>query len=286
VARQRPPLIGTEIPSEAIIFDPLAFDTMLRSQGVQMDHYIAIRCPIGMTDLDDNRRPHGDHSNCSNGFLYKRAGTVTAILTSNSKQSNFQDVGIMDQSTFQMSVPRDYDDPEDKLITIAPFDRFFLREENVVVVYWQLFLPHQSGQDRLNFPVVEVIRLVDSLGREYVPCDDFDIVGGQLQWKGTNRPGIDPETGRGRIYSIRYTYRPYVYVGPMLHDLRVTSAVDQQTGEQKIIRMPQSATVHREYVFLNARHDPEALDSGECRRDPQDKARQAYGPADGSFGPR
>ncbi len=278
MARQRPFQIQTEIPSEALLFDADAFDTQIRSQGVKLDHFIAMRCPVGMTDLDDDRRPHHDHVSCSNGYLYKNVGTITCLLTSNQKTSQQDEVGIMDHATFNMTAPRTYDDQENKLVNIAPFDRFFIHEDNVVVIYWQLFLAHQSGQERLNFPVVEVIRLVDAKGREYLSGCDFDIIQGQVVWKSQNRPGVDPETGRGLVCSIRYTYRPFFYVGPILHDVRVAMNIDQQTGESKIIRMPQSALVHREFVFLNEQHDHEAKDST--------SARQMYGPAQGGFGPK
>jgi len=287
VARQRPHSITTDLPSEAVVFDADAFDDRIRSQGVRLEHFIATRCPIGMTDLDDNRRPHSDHANCSNGFLYKRAGVVLGLLTGNQKDTRFDDVGLMDHAQFQLTVPRSYEDPEDKLITIAPFDRFYLNDPNVVVIYWQLFLAHQSGRDRLNFPVVEVIRLVDNLGREYSCGTDFSITAGQIQWLGVNRPGLDSDTNRGRVCSVRYTYRPYVYVGPVLHDLRVSAAINPLTGEQAMIRMPQAATVHREYVFLNEKHDPDAIDSSACRQDQRlPSKRQEYGPQDGSFGPK
>src|SRR5882724_6685003 len=102
--------IRTDLPDyEAVSFDIEAFDQLIVVHGVEMVHFRAMRCPVGMTDMFDHRRPHEDHSGCSNGFLYKEAGLVTTVLMSNGKTQNLIDTGIIDNATVQAIFPVHYD---------------------------------------------------------------------------------------------------------------------------------------------------------------------------------
>lgn len=270
--------IITDMPSSAISFDNDATDGFIRSQGVQLVHYRAIRCPVGMTDLDDNRRPHEDHAGCSNGFIYKKVGTVTTVLQGNSNPNKTTDVGFVDGASFYATFARCYDDLEEK-VRVAPYDRFYLVEENVLVPNWQLFLAHQTGEDRLNFPAVKIEHLIDARGIEYTQNEHFIVNGrGQIEWLTENRPGIDLETGRGTVCSVRYHYKPFLYVGRILHEIRLSQADNPITGERGVEIMPQQAVVHREFMFLNEQKDEFAKDS--------DSLRQQSSPIDGGFGPR
>ena len=257
----------TDIPHYRVSFDVEAFDTAIRSQGVKLIHYQALRCPIGMTNLDDHQRPHPDHEGCSNGFLFTKVGVITGLFTSNSKHKNAMELGFWDGSTVQVTFPRQYDDNPDRKLYVAPFDRFFLAEGNVVVPTWQLFLYDESGINKLKYPVEEVQDIVDSQGLRYRQCDDFVIENGAIKWVG-KRPAQQIDLGpgmgngfgtdRGSVCSVRYTYRPYWFVGQMMHEIRVTQVTEEADGRH-LERMPQAAILHREYVALTKEQDQSGL---------------------------
>jgi len=293
---QRGPVnnITTDIPSTQISLDIPAFDELIRSQGVRLIHYRAIRCPVGMIDIGDNRRPHPDHEGCSNGFLYTKIGAVTGLLSGNSKNKRLEDIGFWDGSTAQVSFPTTYDDC-DKQFYICPFDRFYLDESKLLVATWQQFIHHSSGKDRLKFPVVCVDDpgVVDARGERYQQDQDFEIRDGQLVWTGVRRPaafvdagpGLGASTDRGAVCGVWYRYRPYYYCAQVLHDLRVTQVQNDFDGTRSIQRLPQAAVLHREFLPQNSDADSDARPGN---REPsiKDLLRQAMGPTDGSLGPR
>jgi hypothetical protein len=249
--------------------DALAFDNLLKSNGLQLVHYRAMRCPGGLVDIDDIRRPHQDHAGCSNGFLYKRQGTITTLMTSNSTDPRFQDIGILNGSTIQVTFPRFYDDPQETRIYVLPFDRFFLTDSSILTAEWQLVRAHETGSDRTRFPVAKVQNIIDSTLAEYGP-ETYDIVGGQIVWRSNQGPPP------GIVYTIWYEYQPYWYVAMLHHEIRVVGTRDYITGEAKVSRMPFSAMLTRENVFRNEENDPQAPQS----------IRQQAGPAVDGFGSR
>jgi hypothetical protein len=258
----------TEIPDISISFDPTAFDAAVRSHGVKLEHWQAMRCPIGMTDLDDNQRSHPDHSGCSNGFLYTRIGNITSLFTSNSTKQEQKDLGLVDGSSVVATFPRGYDDCDSSFYP-AQFDRFYLAEESIVVPTWQLTQTSPSGIDRLNFPIVKVEKIIDSRGVEYKQGDDFSICNGSIKWiPGRHRPTYDLETSKPGIYSIRYLYRPYYYCGTMLHEIRVAQIDSPINSDRSLVRMPQSATLHREWCFRNEANDTQARNPQSPRQEP------------------
>jgi hypothetical protein len=261
--------LQTDLPDyEAVSFDIEAFDQLLQVHGVDFIHYRAMRCPVGMTDMYDSRRPHEDHSGCSNGFLYKQAGLATAAIMGNSKDVNSREIGFIDGSTMQAVFPRFYtklhvDDP-DTHCHVAVFDRLYLAEEHITVINWQLFESNRSGVEKLQYPVVEIEHLIDSRGFEYSSAD-YQIKNGQIIWLGGRRPSFDPQSGKGDICSIRYRYRPYWYVSRLNHEVRVSQAEDF-SGERKVWRMPYSAVLQRERFFENEDRDDEAVDPTSVRQ--------------------
>lgn len=267
---------ATELPNAAVSFDVDAFDELLGSQGVTFVHFRAMRCPVGMIDQFDVRRPHEDHAGCSNGFLYTKAGVITASFLGNGKQTNVTEVGAMDGSTVNVTMPRFYDGTEIP-VYVAPFDRLYLAEENIVVVNWQLFQADATGRDKLNFPAVTVQDLIDAQGRRY-DYGDFEIREGRIAWQSGNRPGLDPETGKGLVCSVRYTYRPYWYVKNLIHEVRVSQAENPYTGVREVTRMPQAITLQREYIFEKEDRDEQAVNP--------DSPRQVRPPDGPRFGPR
>jgi hypothetical protein len=266
-------VLAIDLPDMAVSFDVDQFDNAVRNHGVTFVHWRAMRCPVGMIDEHDSRRPHEDHSGCSNGFLYTLAGEITCLFSGNGTSSSFSEVGILDQSSVQITIPRYYDGTT-KPVYIAPFDRLYLKEEDIVVPDWQIFRTN-GNRDKLRFQAVTVQDLVDADNRRYV-LGDFSIEAGQIVWQGTNRPGVDPESGKGLICSIRFTYRPYWYVKSLIHEVRVAQAADPISGERKVQRMPQALTLQREYVFEKNENDDQN----------PDKPRQTQLPDGPRFGPR
>jgi hypothetical protein len=276
--------IRTDLPDyEAVSFDIEAFDQLIVVHGVEMVHYRAMRCPVGLSEMYDSRRPHDDHTGCSNGFIYKEAGVVTTVLMSNGKTQNLIDTGIIDNSTVQAIFPVHYDHDLSnpaaplKACHVAPFDRFYLRDDTLTVIHWQLFEANQTGHDRLHFPVVEIEHIIDASGYEYGPQDYQIDTAGSIVWKGAKRPGFSAMTGKGEVCSIRYRYRPYWYVDHLLHEIRVARAEDA-TGERVAFRMPYSAMLSRERFFENEEKDDKSALPNSLR--------QVAGPASGGFGPR
>jgi hypothetical protein len=103
------------------------------------------------------------------------------------------------------------------------------------------------------FPIVELEeKIVDSRNIEYTEKVDFVITAaGNIQWcPGGNNPGIDPDTGKGRVYSIRYLYKAYYYVIALPKEVRITN-VTTAGGVRKPERMPMFVAIVREYIFHN-----------------------------------
>jgi hypothetical protein len=234
-----------------------------------------MRCPVGLIDPDDTmRRPHDDHTGCSNGFLMTLAGKITCSFLGNGNTNNFRDFGRMEDSTVQASIPRFYDDKADTRIDRDTFDRIYMEDESITVVNWHLFAASVTGVDRLQFPAIEVSDLIDANGIRYHQGIDFDVKEGRIVWRGTG-PGVDPTSGKGVVCSIRYRYRPYWYIERLLHEVRVAQVTDEW-GNTEIMRMPQQVVLKREIFFHKEDRDPMA---------PQTE-RQKPQPASGQFGPR
>lgn len=268
--------------NESHSFDAEAFDEGVRSQGVRLIHYQAMRCPVGLIDMYDSRRPHDDHAQCSNGFLYKEAGTVTALFTGNSTSTRAVDMGLLDGSSVQVTLPRTYDG-SDQQIYVATYDRFYLAEAgDVTVVNWQLFEAHASGMDRFKYPIVAVEHIIDSDGKEYGP-KDYDLRDGVIYWKPGKGPGRNPKMpDRGTVGTVRYRYRPYWYAKQLIHEVRVTQITDM-LGNRSIQRMPYSVHLQREYLFENEDNDQSVTQKATPS---VNDLRQVSGPSSGSFGPR
>lgn len=264
-----------DFPSDAVSFDPDAFDLAIRTQGVEMVHYTAMPCPVGMIDPDDNFHPRGHHDGCSNGYVYTPAGTVICLFLSNSKESRGMDIGRVDSSTVTVTMPRFYekDDPNAADIPVqpAPFDRLYLKDEGITpVVTWEKIACSDTGIDKLRYPVINVVSLVDARNVRHSQGVDFDVVEGKIVWRPGKSPGLDLKSQRGVVCSVRYTYRPFWYVQRMVHEVRVGQVEDPFSGDRVVMRFPQQMVLQREHVFENAQADSKA---------PAD-ARQNPGPND------
>lgn len=262
---------------EAHSMDPLAFDEQLRSQGVKFVHHRAMGCPVGIVNLDDtNRRIHEDHPGCSNGYLYETMGEITGSFINNPNNPDFQDPGYIDGSTVTVTFPHTYD-LSGETIYVAPFDRFFYADHNVLWPHWEQVEASPSGRDRLRWPAEQVQNLVDSRMVRYKVGVDFDVLDGYVIWRPDGkRPGHDPETGRGRIFVCWYLYRPFWYVERLLHEGRVIQTENEQ-GIRETRRMPFHVSMVRERFF----EDRQANDNAANGRDPRDMRTNR----DGSFPP-
>ncbi len=252
-----------ELPNTSVQLDLTAVDGFLRSHGVKLTHFRAIRCPVGLVDRHDQSQSHEDHAECSNGYLYTQAGNMTCFFLGNSQQPEWKDIGKLTVGMVQASFPRFYDvapsapagggggdnDPVD----ICVFDRFFFNEPSITVSYWQTVQYNPTGNDRLHFLATEVIDLVDNLGLKYKQNIDFILRDGRIMWIG-RCPGVDPESQRGRVYAVRYRYRPYFYLQRFVHEVRVSREIDVD-GNVSIVPLPQSGVLTREYLFENHKRD-------------------------------
>lgn len=263
-----------QFPAGSVGFDADAFDAQIQAHGVDLVHFRAVRNPVGLTDRYDSRRPDGDQPGASNGNIYIEVGCFVGLLVGNSKEVKAYAGGLLDSSTAQITAPRFYDDGA--RIYLKPEDRLFLREPGIQVIKEELVDTHTSGIDRLRFPVSEVLDLVDNSAQRYRCGADFDLTGGVINW-GSRRPGVDPATNKGRVYSVVYLTRPYWYVARMLHELRVAQTSDELTGVRGVEQMPQAALIYREYVHRG---------SEEANPDSPDASRQPAAPDSGGFGPR
>ncbi len=262
-----------DLPFDPVRFDTVAFSTFLRDNGTTLQHYKALRCPIGRTDLNDSRNSHAEHDGCSNGHIYEFAGDVTAWFSNNSAISSLTDVGILDGSVVSVTFPTTYDN-SDKQVSVMAYDRFFVKELPVTVPHTQEFEAHVVGRDKMTFPIDCVESVMDANGKKY-SLGDYGIVNGQLVWTGTNRPAFNADTNKGTIVSIRYQYRPYFYCDRLMHEIRLAKQTDFLSGEVKTVRAPYAALLKREFYYYKTEPD-----------DTKDEPRAMFGPRSGTFGPR
>jgi hypothetical protein len=240
----------------SVAFDLQAFLDGIKAHGLRFVHWRGMKDPVGLIDKYDSRRPNPNTPLAVNGMYYSRAGIVTALCISNTKETKASDAGIVDASTAQFTPLNEYEDTG-KRVFLAPMDRLFLDDESVLVSRHELLEASPTGIDRPKFPVAEVLDCVDAKGIVYHQCVDFEVDSqGLIHWK-DKRPGQDVETGKGVIYGIRYVYKPHWYVDRLIHEIRMIQQENFMTGERTMTQAPQSALIRREYFY-----ESEAADSG------------------------
>jgi len=269
------------IQGEQIYQSLIAFDNNVRNSGIKMCHFTVIPCPVGRYSKTDTlNRPHDDHSGCQNGHIYTFAGQVTVLFTGNAKRPNYGEGETINGSTAQVTVPRFYDDQPELPVVVSPWDRFTFSEPPFQVVHWELIDSNETGTDRLKFPAVKVLQLIDSAGVSY-DHGDYCIDGnGDIVWNSQKRPGYDQDSGRGRCYSIRYLYNPFYYCSGLGHEVRVLPAVGPD-GTRQMMQAPRQITLERENTFRQADNDTETQSTS---KDAQ--IRQVRAPSSGGFGPK
>lgn len=245
---------GTDVPQ--VSFNLEEMDAFITGQGVQFIHQKGIPSPIGLKDRGDYRRSNELDVQASNGFLYKESGCFTAVILGNSKNRVELDAGYMDASQARITLPRFYNEKnyaDGKRIYLAPGDRIFIRDKTIdtKVANFQRVEFENDRDNICQFPICCVEYLIDSLGKEYHQDRDFKITqDGNIRWLSNGRnPGIDPDTGKGRVYSIRYQYEAHWYITQIYNEVRIGNVT--KDGVRKEERFPYHAEIVREYVYHN-----------------------------------
>lgn len=266
------------ISFSAVELDLDAQDKFITSNGVELLHYRAVACPIGMVEVNDVRAPHHEHSECSNGYIYELAGTVLGMPSNNSAMTSLEDIGLLDGSIMNITFPRFYADKPDKRVYVQLYDRFYIKGCEVLAPNTQRVEAHITGIDKLTYRAQQVEDpITDANGRQYTSAD-YRIENGNLVWTSDNRPGFDATINKGTIYSVRYLYSPYFYVSRIMHEIRIAHRTDFVTGERKSLRAPYAALLSREYYLYKEQRN-EGQSSEDTRRD-------MPAPRDAMFGPR
>lgn len=243
---------------EQISFNLDKQDQFVQSHGICFIHYRAIPSPIGLKDRGEYRRSDSLDTISENGFIYKKCGEFKGVVLSNSKNKRPVEGGMYDFSEARLTLPRFYNEDSDEdageRIHLVQGDRLFLKnveKEEKDVVNYQRVEYNPNGTDYLQFPATKVEFLMDSQGIEYKYGVHFKISKeGNIQWiKSKKNPGIDPDTGKGRVYAIRYRYEAHWYVSAIINELRIGNVT---TGnERKESRMGYHVMIQREYVYHN-----------------------------------
>lgn len=246
-------------------FDLNRLDAFSQSLGTTFYHWKATPSPIGLNDRGDYRRNDTDVMT-SNGYIYHLAGTFTAVLTGNQKdQKRPAEGALIDSSQGNLVMPRFYDhnhspaigecscagELKNKRIYVTPGDRLYCDPTiDDLVVNKELMT---FSYDSVNVPMFPIRVMdgpvIDSRGLEYKQDIDFNIDNfGNIVWiQGRPNPGIDPDTGAGRTYSIRYLYRAFYYVTSLHREVRITNVTEGAVRRSE--RMPYFIQITREYIY-------------------------------------
>ena len=248
----KPKALPDEIPD--IKFNLKAQEQFGKDKGIVFEHWSAIPSPLGLKDRGDYRRPDSLDTIAENGFLYQKIGEFTGTILGNNKRHSFQEGGLYDATTARLMLPKFYNKKkpsDEKEIALLPGDRIYAKDIEVKVPNYQRAEYTPKSTDILQFPALckTVERLTDSLGVEYKENVNFKVSkAGNIQWiAGKKNPGIDPDTGAGRTYSIRYKYQAFWYVQQLLNEIRITNT---DTSDQPA-RLPYHVVIQREYVYHN-----------------------------------
>lgn len=258
--------INLNLGAYQVSFDKDAFDHDIRTHGIRLIHQRAIPDPRGMASRGDNRDVLDIRPRDSDGYIYKNAGEVTAFFSNNSKDTRVQDIGDVAFSTAYLTFPRFYDESE-KPIYVFQNDRFYVADIELKVMGKQYVESTVTGVDRLQYPAVEVLEIVDANGVWY-DHEDFKITeDGDIKWVSQKRPGFNLEVGKGTVYSIVYLYTPFFVVDRILHEIRLAKITDPFTIEdgRRTVRMPYQALVLRENLFREKYNNNQANSQFDAR---------------------
>lgn len=246
-------------------------DAFVTGQGIDYQLWAAMPSPIGLKDRGDYRRD-GLDTLTSNGQLYICKGVFTACEVSNVTDKKRTDGGTVDPSTSNLILPRFFNKTKSVAgsvntapvddgarIYLCPGDRIYVNDvsANTKVVNYQK-MTYEVGPNIPMYPILELdAPIVDSRNIQYVQGLDFCISSdGNIEWiSGGSSPGFDPETGKGRVYSVRYLYRAYWYIVSLPKEVRMTNITEN--GVRSPQRLAYNAQIQREYVYHSqTRPDP------------------------------
>jgi hypothetical protein len=246
-------------------FDLNRMDNFVKSLGTTFYHWKATPSPIGLNDRGDLRRNNGVDVMTSNGYIYTLGGKFKATMVGNQRdQKRPAEGALIDSSTSNLVLPRFYDndihaDPAcceegkpNERIRLTPGDRLYHDPKiDDLVVNKELLTYYPNSPNVAMYPIVRMdMPIVDSRGIYYKENIDFQVCKGNIEWiEGRPNPGIDPDTGEGRTYSIRYLYRAFYYVTSILREVRVTDVTED--CERNAQRMPMFVQIQREYLYHN-----------------------------------
>lgn len=256
-------------PWDAVRPDAAAENLHISNQGIKFFHYMCVPDPLFQREAGDVRHSFGyedglqqvidkdDRFHRENGFIYVKRGVIYGTFMNNTKDFKNIAAGLYGASGATISLNRYYVGTEEK-INISENDKLIPCElsSEFFSVNWQKFTHNPTGIDRMQFKVCEAIFLIDSDGREYGKGTDFNIENGYIKWiDGGDRPGLDKQTGKGKVCAIRYTYKPYYYIKTVLHDIRIRPFL-QSDGNVEAKAGPMLALVQADWVYLDRRsHD-------------------------------
>ena len=240
-----------------VSLDLLKQDQFVTSLGIDWQHFKAMPSPIGLKDRGDYRRSDGLDTISSNGMLYFKAGCFSATMVDNSKSQKHSEGGVLDYSTSRLIMPRFYNKQDGQAngdrIYLAPGDRVYISDPNadILVPNYQRMDFDPDNDNKTMFPVAKIEFLEDSRGIVYKEGLDFEITcQGDIRWlSGGSSPGIDHDTKKGRIYSVRYLYKAFWYVVAIPKEVRITNVTTGDVRSPE--RMASHAVVQREYIYTN-----------------------------------
>ena len=259
--------INRNSPFVQMSFDLAKQDAFATSFAVEFIHYKALPSPIGQSDRGDYRRNEGVDTITSNGMLYRWSGKFSATMTDNSRNKGKSDGGTLDPSQSRIVMPRFYNkdglSDSSERIYLAPGDRLYVADPDADVLVSNYHkMDYESGID--NIPMFPISKLegglIDSRNIEYVCGVDFKVTDkGNIRWiDGGRNPGVDLDTGKGRIYALRYLYRAYWYVLSIPKEVRVTNVTIGSVRMPE--RMAYNAILVREYIYHSQnRGDPQNI---------------------------
>lgn len=231
-------------------------DQFATGLGVQFIHYKAMPSPIGLKERGDYRRSDSLDTISSNGMLYTASGCFTATMIGNSRKNRLPG-GLVDDSVSRLVMPRFYDKgegvAEGDRIYLSPGDRVYIadKDADVKVVNFQRMEFEPGRDNEPMFPICQIEFITCSKGKKYEENRDFEITQeGNIRWLSSgDNPGVDPDTKKGRIYSVRYLYRAFWYILELPNEVRVTNVTTE--GVRAPERMAYHAVIQREYVYHN-----------------------------------
>jgi hypothetical protein len=251
-------------------------DAFVASHGIQFIHYKALPDVQGMKSRGDYRRSDQLSVDSSNGFLYKCSGEFTGVMFSNSRGKQDTEGGIIDPSQTRITLPRFYNKEslaDGDRIYMVPGDKIYVKDKsiNTLVGNYQRMEYEPNKENLAQFPIACVEFLVDSKGIEYFQEKDFKITSnGNIKWLSRGRnPGIDPDTGKGRVYSIRYQYEAHWYIIQILNEVRIGNVTEN--GVRKEARMPYQVMAVREYVYHNRNNSQETKENPKLVKEDRDR---------------